>query len=161
MIRSVHKDDAGALCSIYNHYVKNTRVTFEVQEVAAEVFARRISEISATHPWLVAEREGQIIGYAYASPWRVREAYRLSVETTVYLAPGESGQGTGTLLYLQLLEELRSRGFHTAIGGIALPNNASVKLHEKLGFTKVAHFKEVGYKMDSWVDVSYWQKFLV
>ena len=103
------------------------------------------------------EDEGQVVGYAYASRWKSRCAYRYSVETTVYLSSAATGKGFGSLLYEHLIAELRQRSIHSLIGGIALPNNASVSLHEKLGFEKVAHFKEVGWKFNQWIDVGYWE----
>ncbi len=109
-------------------------------------------------PWLVAENDsGVVVGYAYASKWKGRCAYRHSAEVTVYLAPDAAAQGVGTRLYEALFSELRDRGIHTAIGGIALPNPPSVALHEKFGMKKVAHFAEVGHKFDRWIDVGYWQ----
>ena len=113
--------------------------------------------MSAPLPWLVAEQTDQVIGYAYASKWKERCAYRYSVESTVYLDPSFTGQGIGTKLYEALLAILQRNSIHIVIGGIALPNPASVALHERLGFNKVAHFKEVGYKFNRWVDVGYWE----
>ncbi len=99
-------------------------------------------------------------GYAYASEWKSRCAYRYSVETTVYLHPDARGKGIGTLLYQELIRKLSKLELHAAIGGIALPNDASVALHEKIGFKKAAHFKQVGYKFNKWVDVGYWELIL-
>lgn len=108
-------------------------------------------------PWLVLEEGNTITGYAYSGLWRTRSAYRHTVETTVYLAPDAVGGGRGTLLYTTLLGLLREQGLHTAMGVIALPNDASVALHEKLGFHRAGLFSEVGRKFDRWVDVGYWQ----
>jgi phosphinothricin acetyltransferase len=120
--------------------------------------AQRIRDVSAVLPWLVHEdAAGRVTGYAYATKWRVRSAYRFSAETSVYVAPGQGGQGIGSALYTALLAALRQRGVHMAIGGIAQPNPASVALHERLGFVKVAHFSEVGRKFDRWIDVGYWE----
>jgi phosphinothricin acetyltransferase len=120
--------------------------------------AKRIADLqSQTLPWLVAEKDGSVIGFAYATPWKTRSAYRFSVEITVYLAPGHGRNGVGSALYQQLFEHLRARGAHSVIGGIALPNDASVALHEKFGLSKVAHFHEVGFKFGRWIDVGYWQ----
>jgi phosphinothricin acetyltransferase len=150
--------DAEAISRIYNHYVRQTIVTFEDQPVLPAEMTQRIQDIaSASLPWLVAEAEGRLVGYAYGSPWRRRSAYRFSVETTVYLAADALRRGTGTSLYRVLLGELRRLGFHVVIGAIALPNPASVALHEKLGFAKVAHFPEVGFKFGQWIDVGYWE----
>jgi phosphinothricin acetyltransferase len=105
----------------------------------------------------VWEEDGAIAGYAYATEWKERSAYRFSVESTVYVAPGLAGRGIGTRLYEALLAELQRRKVHCVIGGISLPNDASVALHERLGFVKIGHFKEVGWKFDRWVDVGYWE----
>ena len=100
------------------------------------------------------------MGYAYATAWRVRRGYRYSTEVTVYVDPGAGGRGIGSLLYTDLIAALQERGIHAAMGGIALPNDASVALHEKFGFKKVAHFEQVGVKFDRWIDVGYWQRIL-
>ncbi len=160
MIRAATVDDAGAICDIYNHYVRNTVITFEEEPVSAEGMRTRILEITAALPWLVSEEDGQIIGYAYAGKWQGRCAYRFTVESTVYLDPRFKGRGAGTKLYEALISSLRLRSVHCVIGGVALPNPASVALHEKLGFTKAAHFKEVGWKFDEWIDVGYWELIL-
>jgi L-amino acid N-acyltransferase YncA len=124
--------------------------------------ARRIEEThSASLPWLVAEREGRIVGYAYATKWRVRKGYRFSAEVSAYVDPGYPGMGIGSRLYEKLLPVLQERGIHAVMGGIALPNEASVAFHEKFGFSKVAHFKEVGFKFGKWIDVGYWQRTLI
>ncbi|HWA10263.1 MAG TPA: arsinothricin resistance N-acetyltransferase ArsN1 family B [Opitutaceae bacterium] len=149
--------DAGAICSIYNPYIRDTVVTFEEEAVTEAAMQQRLAAIGSKFPWLVAELGGGIVGYAYATEWRSRSAYRHSVETTVYLASDCCGKGLGTALYRELIERLRPGGFHRAIGGIALPNEASVALHEKLGFRKVAHLTEVGRKFGRWIDVGYWE----
>ena len=119
----------------------------------------RLSKIQSDDlPWLVAEDDsGKVIGYAYASKWRERFAYRFSAEVTAYLSPNYLGNGVGTQLYEALFSELKLRSIHSVIGGITLPNQASVALHEKFGLEKAAHFKEVGYKFNQWLDVGYWQ----
>lgn len=157
MIRLATIADAAPIAAIYNHYVRTTTITFEEQAVAVEEMARRIDEVGATLPWYVFERDGSVIGYAYATPWRARSAYRFSVESTVYVAPGFPRRGIGSRLYNTLIDDLRSRGIQVVLGGIAQPNLASVSLHEALGFEKVAHFKRVGRKFEQWVDVGYWQ----
>ncbi len=158
MIRPASVADAPALAAIYNDYVVETTISFEETPVSATGMGERIaSTLAAGLPWLVVEQEGHVLGYAYASPWRSRSAYRFSVESSVYLAKEAAGQGLGTLLYQALLAALRELGMHVVIGGIALPNPASVALHEKMGFRQVACFEEVGFKHDSWRDVGYWQ----
>jgi L-amino acid N-acyltransferase YncA len=160
MIRPAMSQDAAAICAIYNHYIAHSIITFEETSVSADEMAGRIAEISASLPWLVCELDGSIVGYAYASPWKSRCAYRYSVETTVYLAESVTGKGIGSQLYSALLADLRGRSLHSVIGGVALPNAASVALHEKFGFEKVAHFKQVGWKFDRWIDVGYWELML-
>ena len=157
-IRDASVDDAEAIASIYNHFVLTTSISFEEAEVSSIEMAGRIADVQAAGlPWLVAEMGGTVAGYAYATKWRVRHAYRFSAESSVYLAPASAGKGIGSTLYRALLDRLRDGGYHLAIGGIALPNAASIALHEKLGFEKVAQFREVGFKFGSWTDVGYWQ----
>lgn len=161
VIRSATERDARALAAVYNPYVVETVVTFEETPVSEAEMARRVRVVlGASLPWLVAEQGGTIMGYAHASEWKGRCAYRFSVETTVYVAAGAAGRGIGSRLYDALVPILQAGTSHTAIAGIALPNPASVSLHEKFGFQKVAHFKEVGFKGGSWVDVGYWQRML-
>lgn len=160
VIRACAATDAAAIAEIYNHYVRETVVTFEKIPVSVDAMARRIEDIGARFPWLVWEDDGAVVGYAYASAWQSRSAYRFSVESTIYLAASHHRNGIGAKLYGALLAELKLRGFHTAVGGIALPNPASIALHEKLGFTKIGQFVEVGRKLDRWVDVGYWQLIL-
>lgn len=158
VIRPASGEDAPALCRIYNHYVQSTHVAFEESTLSSPLMADRVrATIAAGLPWLVAERGGRVAGYAFASAWRSRSAYRYTVESSVYLEANVAGRGLGTELYGELLDILGKRGMHSVIGGIALPNDASVALHEKLGFEKVAQFREVGYKRKQWVDVGYWQ----
>ena len=160
-IRSAHADDAKAIAAIYNPYILTTTISLEEEAVTDAAIAQRIADVQAGGlPWLVAERDGKVLGYAYATKWRVRHAYRFSVESSVYLAPEAARQGVGSALYTALLQQLAERGVHLVIGGIALPNDASVALHEKMGYEKVAHFREVGFKFDRWLDVGYWQKTL-
>lgn len=161
MIRAASVQDADALARIYNHYVLKSTATFEEQAITTPEMDRRIQEVrQGALPWLVAEEDGWVIGYAYASWWKDRSAYRFSVESTIYLEPGARGQGHGSPLYEALLSELRAKSIHSVIGIIALPNDASLALHEKLGFKKVAHLKEVGWKFEKRIDVGYWQLML-
>jgi len=108
-------------------------------------------------PWLVAVEEGAVVGYAYATKWKERSAYRFSVEVSVYLSNQSHGRGLGAKLYETLFSTLKEGGIHAVMGGITLPNLASVALHEKMGMKKVAHFEKVGFKFDQWHDVGYWQ----
>jgi phosphinothricin acetyltransferase len=161
VIRAVVADDAGGIAEIYNHYIATTVITFEEEPVSAPEMARRIGDVaSASLPWLVAERDGKVAGYAYASQWKARSAYRFSVEVTVYVHPGSPRLGIGRRLYEELLRRLKAQGIHAAFGVIALPNQASVTLHERFGFAKVAHLSEVGFKFGRWIDVGYWQLML-
>ncbi|MFC0167330.1 arsinothricin resistance N-acetyltransferase ArsN1 family B [Pseudoduganella danionis] len=161
IIRDAVADDAPAIVAIYNHYVLTTSISFEEQAVTAAEMQQRIADVQRGGlPWLVVEVDGVLAGYAYATKWRVRHAYRFSVESSVYLAPDTAGKGLGTALYQQLLARLTAGGYHLVIGGIAQPNPASVALHEKMGFEKVAQFREVGFKFGRWIDVGYWEKTL-
>lgn len=160
MIRDAAAADADAICRIYNPHVTGTIVTFEEVPVEPAAMAERIADIQRAHVWLVACVGDAVAGYAYAGPWRTRAAYRHAVETTVYLAAEHTRRGLGRALYESLLDKLRRLGYHCAIGGVALPNAASVALHERTGFVKVAHFREVGFKLGRWIDVAYWQRTL-
>ncbi len=160
-VRSAHPEDALQVSEIYNHYIKTSTITFEEEPVSASEMASRFSEIqSLSYPWLVATTANDVLGYAYAGKWKVRAAYKHSSEITVYVRPGQERSGVGSALYHQLLPVLKARGVHAAIGGVALPNDASVRLHEKFGFEKCAHFREVGFKFNRWIDVAYWERIL-
>ena len=161
MIRPASTADAPSIAAIYNYYVLNTSVTFEEEAVSTEEMARRIGDtLAAELPWLVWTEAEKNLGYAYASKWKSRCAYRYSVESTVYLDQTSTGRGLGAKLYSALIAELRNQTYHGVIGGVALLNAASVALHEKFGFQKVAHFKEVGWKFSQWIDVGYWELIL-
>jgi L-amino acid N-acyltransferase YncA len=158
MIRLATRADADVVTSIYNHYILNTVVSFEEAALSGADMALRIDKVRAFGlPWLVAENEEEVVGYAYATRWQERSAYKHTVEVSAYLSRTAVSQGWGTQLYKSLFEELRKSDIHVVIGGIALPNAASVALHEKFGMKKVAHFAEVGFKFGSWIDVGYWQ----
>jgi L-amino acid N-acyltransferase YncA len=159
VIRAAEKRDAEAIANIYNHYIANTIITFEEETIDAQEMAQRISDVQASGlPWLVVEDNGHVVGYAYASKWKGRCAYRFSVESSVYVSQNATSKGLGSKLYDALFIILKERSVHVAIGGIALPNEASIALHEKFGMNKVAHFSEVGFKFNRWLDVGYWQK---
>lgn len=161
LIRPASVYDGEALARIYNHYVAHTIVTFEEDPVDAASMTARVHEVvDAGLPWIVLEEATEVLGYAYASHWKRRPGYRFSVESTVYLAPSALGKGRGAQLYQRLLSILEEGPAHLVIGGIALPNPASISLHERLGFEKVAHFREVGFKFEKWIDVGYWQRYL-
>lgn len=160
MIRPAITSDAADIVAIYNYYVATTTVSFEESPISAEEMAQRIIDVGARLPWYVFEEDGRVVAYAYATPWRVRAAYRFSVESSVYVSPGHPRRGIGSRLYRTLIDDLRGRGIRVVIGGIAQPNIASVALHEAFGFEKVAHFKQVGRKFEQWVDVDYWELLL-
>ena len=158
MIRPATLDDAPAIARIYNHYVLNTTVTFEEASVSDADMAGRVDSVqSANLPWLVIEEAGEVLGYAYAGKWNARSAYKRTVESTIYLANAATGRGLGSRLYAALFDVLRAQGMHVVLGVIALPNDASVALHERFGFKQVGQFAEVGFKFNRWVDVGYWQ----
>lgn len=157
-IRKAARDDSGAMARIYNHYVEATTITFEETAVSAEEMSRRLEEGEAARlPFLVADYAGEVLGFAFASKWKGRCAYRFSVEVSVYVDTAHAGRRVGSALYEYLFKELKANGLHSVLAGIALPNAASVALHEKFGMKKVAHFTEVGFKFGRWVDVGYWQ----
>ena len=161
VIRKAKQSDAQSIADIYNHYIAHTVITFEDSSVSDEDIAHRIQETQdAGLPWIVAQHADNVVGYAYASKWKGRCAYRYAVEVTVYLSPNVVAKGLGTALYRALFAELKAMSIHVAMGGISLPNPASIALHEKFGMKKVAHFEQVGYKFDQWVDVGYWQAIL-
>lgn len=160
LLRTVRPDDAPAIAEIYNHYILNSPATFEEVPVSPDEMRQRIIETIRAYPWLVSEEDGKLLGYCYGRKWRERAAYRHSVEVSTYLDPSAVGKGRGSALFQALLAELRARKFHCVIGGVALPNPASVALLEKFGLRQVAHFKETGHKLGSWIDVGYWQLLL-
>ena len=156
-VRDAVADDAESICRIYNLHVRNTIVTFEENDVPCHEMRARIAGVQSSLPWLVAERNGDVVGYAYATKWHERAGYRYAVQSTIYVAESAWRQGVGTALYDALLERLSAGTIRTAIGVVALPNPASVALHEKCGFRKVGHLDRVGIKFGRWVDVGLWQ----
>jgi phosphinothricin acetyltransferase len=160
MVRPVKESDAEVMCRIYNKYVAGTTITFEETPLHVDEMVSRVKNVTQDYPWLVYEEKERVIGYTYASRWKERSAYRHSVETGTYIDSGFVGKGIGTLLKGELLKALRGISIHSVLCGIALPNQASIALCEKYGFVKVAHLKEVGYKLGRWVDVGYWELIL-
>lgn len=157
-IRSATVQDADAIAGIYAPYIADTVITFEETAVSAGEMAERIQTVqSAGLPWLVLTEQGQVLGYAYASPWHKRSAFRHTVESSIYLATSAQGRGLGQQLYRELLRQLRACGKHSVIGAIALPNAASLRLHEQLGFKQVGELHEAGYKFGRWINLAYWQ----
>ncbi|MEM0968922.1 MAG: arsinothricin resistance N-acetyltransferase ArsN1 family B [Verrucomicrobiota bacterium] len=160
MIRDAHPEDADAIRAIYNPFIQNSVITFEEEPISERDMRERIRTVTADLPWLVWEEEGRILGYAYASRWQGRCAYRYTVESSIYLSSDSVGKGLGRTLYTELLQRLTEESLHSVIAGIALPNPASIALHEKLGFVKAGQFREVGRKFDRWIDVGYWELLL-
>ena len=159
-IRPYTPNDAAAICAIYNHYIEHTVITFEEIPLSVAQMQERIAAYTQLYPWLVCEVDGEVVGYAYASKWKERVAYKHTAEITVYLKHDTTQKGYGSALYSELIAQLKTKGCHVLLGCIAIPNEASVRLHERMGFEKVAHFAEVGRKFDRWLDVGYWQKIL-
>ncbi|MDR3341707.1 MAG: GNAT family N-acetyltransferase [Treponema sp.] len=160
MIRAVDIHDASAICDIYNYYIGNTIISFEEVPVSINEMEERIRKITSRFPWLVWEAEDELIGYAYVNTWKERSAYRFSVEDSIYLKQGYTGQGRGRELLKMLLEQVKKLNIHAVVAGIALPNERSVRLHERFGFTKIAHFNEIGFKFNQWLNVGYYELLL-
>jgi phosphinothricin acetyltransferase len=158
IIESVKLTDADEILSIYAPYVKDTLVSLETKVPEKEDFEKRIKDISSEYPYYVCRKNGKILGYAYASRYRVRDGYRFTVECSVYVSSDVHRQGVGTMLYEALFEELKKRGFHTALVVIVYPNEDSIAFHKALGFEEVGYFKEVGYKFGKWMDVVWLEK---
>ncbi|MDR2121363.1 MAG: GNAT family N-acetyltransferase [Tannerella sp.] len=157
MIRKVKKEDAEEIAAIYNYYVVHTAITFETEPVSEEEMRERIVRISAKYPYFVYEKDGFIAGYCYAALWKKRKAYGRTVESTVYVSPDHKRKGVGLALMNKLTEALLEMQIHAIIACITIPNDESVALHEKLGFTKVSHFRQVGWKFERWLDVGDWE----
>jgi phosphinothricin acetyltransferase len=154
-IRPLAPADTEPVAEIYAHYVEHTAITFDLETPSAADWAARLA---AAHrlPWLGCEDDGRLVGFAYAGRFRPKRAYEPTVETTIYLHHEAGGRGLGRLLYGALLDQVGAGGFHTAVAGVTLPNPASVALHERLGFTPVGVFSEVGHKLGRWHDVGFW-----
>lgn len=157
-IRNCEEKDIQHICDIYNYYIKKTVITFEEIPLEVTEMKSRIEAYTKLYPWYVCEVNDEIVGYAYATKWKERSAYKNTLEATVYVKNGLAGKGYGKALYSALLETLNTVDCHVILGCIALPNEASAGLHEYFGFKKVAHFAEVGRKFGRWIDVGYWQK---
>lgn len=160
-IRMANEADAEAIAAIYAPTVENTAISFETTAPDRDEFARRLCHTLETLPWLVFEAEDGVAGYAYASAFRAREAYRWSCEVSLYVASDAHRGGVGRRLYLALLELLTRQGYRRAFAGITLPNPASVGLHEALGFETVGVYRAAGFKFDAWHDVGWWQRALL
>lgn len=157
-IRPVSPDDAEAIAAIYAPYVSETVVSFEETAPSAAEMRERIAATTVTHPWIVGEEHGLMLGYAHARPYHPRAAYRWTCETSVYLAQDVRGRGLGRGLYEALLDMLTVRGFTSAMALISVPNAESTGFHEALGFRPVGQLAGVGYKLGAWQDVAYFQR---
>lgn len=160
MIRPVKPSDAKAIARIYNHYITHSIATFELDPVKVDEMEKRIKDIHPKYPYLVYVDKQEVVAYAYACPWKARKAYQHSVESSVYLHPEVQGKGIGSKLYSVLIDKLKAKNIHAVIGGISLPNEASVALHEKFEFKKIGQFAQVGRKFNQWIDVGYWELIL-
>lgn len=160
VIRDATPADAAAFRDIYNPFIVDSIVSFELEPVTEHEMVARLQRIQDEYPWLTMEDSQGVVGYAYASRWRTRAAYDATAETTIYMRPDARGSGRALTLYHALFERMRAQGLRQAIGGISLPNPQSVRFHEKCGFAKVAHFPCVGFKLNRWVDVGFWQRSL-
>lgn len=150
--------DAAACAAIYAHYVEHSTATFEEVAPGAAEMATRIAKAQERHTWLVAEREGQVLGYAYGGPFKARAAYRFSCEVSVYVDASARGAGVGRTLYAALLARVEALGMRMACGGVTLPNDASVALHLAMGFEQVGTYRRIGWKHGQWRDVAWFQK---
>lgn len=160
IIRKAEPKDASQVADVYNYYIQQTHHTFETEPLNEEEMQKRIEDTTEDYPFLVAEENGEIVGYAYATQFKLRQAYEYASEVSIYVRNAAKQKGIGTQLYTQLFDDLQETDTHAVVAGISLPNDASVRFHERLGFEKVAHFKEVGYKLGRWIDVGYWEKIL-
>lgn len=160
-IRPAAPGDTAAIAAIYSHYVLASTATFEEAAPGEVEMAGRLQEVVGSGlAWLVAVHDRRVVGYAYATPWRGRSAYRYSVEVSGYVDPGFVRAGAGSQLYRALIDRLVVLGKRSAIAVVTLPNPASAAFHEKLGFAKVAHLEQIGCKFGRWLDVGYWQRLL-
>lgn len=159
-IRPASRADASQIAAIYAPYVAGTTISFEEVVPTPDEMAARIDGLVPDYPYLVAETDGAITGYAYAGPHRTRSAYRTSVDVTVYVDQSAHRTGVGRALYTHLLQAAKEAGYHAAFAGIALPNTASVALHEAVGFAPVGIYREVGCKFGRWLDVAWYQRLL-
>jgi L-amino acid N-acyltransferase YncA len=160
MIRKSTIEDSDQICSIYNYYIINSIATFEEVTLKPNDIKKRINLITKKYPWIVYEHQNRVVGYAYANEWKARSAYNSTVEVSVYIDKDFFGHGFGYKLYSELLNELKTKQFHSVIGIISLPNDSSILFHERFGFKKIAHFTEVGNKFNKWIDVGCWELLL-
>jgi phosphinothricin acetyltransferase len=159
LIRLATGEDAAAIAAVYRPYVEGSRISFEEKAPDGAEMSRRIAgDGRGLHPWLVAEEDQRLLGFANGTPFRVRPAYRWAVETGIYLDRNATGRGLGKILLSELVALLERQGYVTAVAGIALPNEASVALHERLGFVHTGTYQRAGFKLGEWIDVGHWQR---
>lgn len=161
VVRPATVEDAAQIAAIYAPFVRDTHTSFESEPPDEAEMRLRITNTLRTHPWLVRARGGEILGYAYAAPYRARPAYQWCVETTVYVKEGLRRGGVGRSLYEALFQVLTQQGFRMAYAAIALPNAASAAMHEALGFEAIGVYKAAGYKLGAWRDVGWWQRVIL
>ena len=154
-VRPATEDDLPAVCTIINHFIENSFVNFRTEPQSVDEWRDDWRRLHSRFPWLVAT-DDRVVGVAYAAPWNGRAAYQWTAEATVYVDPLRQRRGVGDALYTELLSRLRSQGFHSAVGVIALPNEPSVRLHERHGFVRAGRLIEAGYKLGAWHDVGFW-----
>lgn len=157
LIRLARDSDFPAIAALTNHFITSTTIHFGTTSVTTEELLASWKSSRDTYPHLVAELDGRFAGFAKAYRWREREAYAKTAEVGIYISLDLHRRGVGRPLYSALLDDCRRRGFHTAIGGIALPNEPSIRLHESLGFIHVGTVRECGYKHGAWRDVAFYQ----
>jgi len=157
-LRIATKADGAALAAIYAYYVENTAITFEYVAPTAEEFGERIAHKLEKYPYIIAEENGRAVGYAYADMYRERAAFNWSCELSVYVDKSETGKGTGRRLYNALVELLRLQGFTSVVASITYPNEASVALHEKMGFSHLGTMHNIGFKFGRWLDLMWFEK---
>lgn len=159
-IRAATPDDAARIAAIYAPFVIGGTVSFEIDPPDARAMRGRMAASEGLYPWMVVTNGGDdagVVGYAYATKFRDRPAYKYVVETSIYVAGDQQRGGVGRLLYEALIDTLRAQGFTQAIGAITLPNDASISLHESVGFRRAGVYREIGYKQGRWIDVGFWQ----
>jgi phosphinothricin acetyltransferase len=157
LVRLAHAGDAESIAAIYGPYVRDTAISFEVEPPTADEVRTRLRTVLAHAPSLVCERDGAVVGYAYAGRFHARAAYQWTVETTLYVGSADHRRGVGSALYAALLDALRTQGFRAAVGVIALPNPASVRFHERFAFRRVGVLPDVGWKHGEWRDIGWWR----
>lgn len=157
-IRAPRDTDFAALAAITNHYIATTAIHFGYDAVSEAELRASWEHDRGRYPWLTAELDGVVLGYAKAGTWRARAAYQWTAETGIYIADAARGRGAGRALYTALLDELTRRGFHSAVAGVTLPNDASLRLHEAFGFRAVGVFADAGFKHGAWHSVAFFQK---